>query len=166
MLDSLSCLFTSISFLTTSCSFTLFCVPSVILDSLSCLFTSISFLTTSCSFTLIKSLSVMLDSLSCLFTSISFLTTSCSFTLINSLSVMLDSLSCLFTSISFHTDWPCCCSVHVYVSVWFYWEVTILIQVFYCLFISVLVLEIQLSIREGLIYPINLFNSDTFLCLS
>jgi hypothetical protein len=51
ILDSLSCSFTSISFLTTNFSFILFL--SVILDSFSCSFTSISFLTTNFSFTLI-----------------------------------------------------------------------------------------------------------------
>ena len=139
ILDSLSCLFTSISFLTTSCSLTLSYVYmykvgqsfmfiyihicsyyklffylnfylSAMLDSLSCSFTSISFLTTSCSLTLSYvymcnvgqsvmfiythipfdyklflyfnfCLNVMLYSLSCSFASISFLTTSCSLAL-------------------------------------------------------------------------------------
>jgi hypothetical protein len=54
MLISLSCSFTSISYLTTSCSFTLILHLSVMLVSLSCSLTSISFLTKSCSFTLIK----------------------------------------------------------------------------------------------------------------
>ena len=65
-----------------TCSFYFNLCLSVMLDSLSCSFTSISFLTTSCSFYFNLCLSVMLDSLSCSFTSISFLTTSCSFTLI------------------------------------------------------------------------------------
>ena len=135
MLDSLSCSFTSISFLTTSCSLTLSYVYMckvgqslmfiyihifsyyklflylnlclrVMLDSLSCSFTSISFLTTSCSLALsyvymckvVEALmfiyihifsyyklflyfnfypSLMFDSISCSFAPISFLTTSC-----------------------------------------------------------------------------------------
>ena len=120
MLDCLTCSFTSISYLTTSC---LICVLRVMLDCLSCSFTSISYLTTSYSNLCLKCnvglshmfiyiyilsnyklfnlcLSVMLDCLTCSFTSISYLTTSC---LICVLRVMLDCLSCSFTSISYLT---------------------------------------------------------------
>ena len=128
MLDCLTCSFTSISYLTTSC---LICVLRVMLDCLSCSFTSISYLTTSYLFVskcnvglshmfiyiyILSNyklfnlcLSVMLDCLTCSFTSISYLTTSC---LICVLCVMLDCLSCSFTSIlSYYKLFNVCLSV-------------------------------------------------------
>ena len=76
---------------------------SVMRDSLSCSFTSISFLTSNKLFLYFNlCLSVMRDSLSCSFTSISFLTSYKLFLYFNlCLSVIWGSLSYSFTSISF-----------------------------------------------------------------
>jgi len=76
----------------------------------------------------------------------------------------------LALSMSIH--WHCYCTVHVYIVIHFCDSVFGLflsgsesLQVFYCLFIYVLPLEIQLSIREGW-NPINWFNPATLLSLS
>ena len=127
MLDTLSCSYTSISFLTTSCSLRGYFVTKCNVDLFLQLYTSIFFLTTSCSFRITLCLSVMLDTLSCSYTSTSkgdkhvineelsyynavglfksfdggYLRERVFFTLC--LSVMLDTLSCSYTSTFFLT---------------------------------------------------------------
>ena len=81
MLDSLSCSFTSISFLTTSCSLTLSYVYMCKVGQ-SLMFIYIHIFSYYKLFLYLNlCLNAMLHSLSCLFTSITFLNTSCSLTL-------------------------------------------------------------------------------------
>jgi hypothetical protein len=81
MLDSLSCLLASISFLTTSCSLTLSYVYMCTVGE-SLMFININIFSYYKLFLYLNlCLSAMLHSLSCLFTSITFLNTSCSLTL-------------------------------------------------------------------------------------
>jgi hypothetical protein len=81
MLDSLSCLLASISFLTTSCSLTLSYVYMCTVGE-SLMFININIFSYYKLFLYLNlCLNAMLHSLSCLFTSITFLNTSCSLTL-------------------------------------------------------------------------------------